>query len=425
MNFSWFLGRLGPMSFGIVEIISLLLSLGGFGVTPNPKPPTVEASLQYGMADADVVIHFDAASVVPGNYKVLTQLPDQPQIKASPDLAKAVRQMINEVEGPRSMAKGMIGFDPVTDLSDVTAFAKHTPNAPQPTFVVVAHGRFTPEMLDKMGKLTGKTVAKTGPASLIDMGDGNAVGLAKDGTLIAGATPLVKDRVADAWKAPSHAAGTNLGQAADMLAGHPVFGVSLTVSQAMRQQVLKEHPDKNFLTDLVRRGKGSSFAVYGDGIGWTFNDSTAAGLEQMAQLSDGIVDVLRAAQIAPRGFAKIALAALDSYKGLNKQVDTLLAHKADLNKLVASYTGDGQFKSKIDKDAKALRLNVRLSGKTLSEVVPVGVVLPMAAIGVLFKARAEAPQPLIVEPPGAKTKVPAPPSSSGPAAKPAPAPAHR
>ena len=403
------------MSFGIVEIISLLLSLGGFGVTPNPKPPTVDASLQYGMPDADIVIHFDAASVIPGNYKVLTQLPDQPQIKASPDLAKAVRQLINEVEGPRSMAKGMIGFDPVTDLSDVTAFAQHVPNAPQPTFVVVAHGKFTADMLTKVGKLTGKPLSVTaGPVGLLDMGDGNAVGLAKDGTLIAGTATLVKDRIATTWKAPSHAAGTNLGQAADMLAGHPVFGFSLTVSQAMRQHVLQEHPDQNFLTDLIKRGHGSSFAIYADGIGWTFNDSTAAGLDQMAQLSDGVVDVLRAAQIAPRGFAKIAIAALDSYKGLNKQVDALLAHKSDLNKLVTTYTGDGQFKSKIDKDAKALRLNVRLTGKSLSEVVPVGVVVPMAAIGFLVSGRSVQSPPM---------QIPAP--TSAPATKPAPAPTHR
>ncbi|HET9989640.1 MAG TPA: hypothetical protein VFQ65_14005, partial [Kofleriaceae bacterium] len=133
--------------------------------------------------------------------------------------------------------------------------------------------------------------------------------------------------------------------------------------------------------------------------GWTFTDSTAAGLEQMAQLSDGVVDVLRAAQIAPRGFAKIAIAALDSYKGLNKQVDALLAHKSDLNKLVTAYTGDGQFKSKIDKDAKTMRLNVRLTGKSLSEVVPVGVVVPMAAIGFLVGGRAQATPPLQIPAP--------------------------
>ncbi|MEO6773687.1 MAG: hypothetical protein ABI467_11815 [Kofleriaceae bacterium] len=382
------------MSFGIVEIISLLLSLGGLGLSPNPKPPTVDASLQYGVPDADLVVHFDAASVVPGNFKVLEQLPVQPEIQASPELARAARQLVNEVEGPRNMAKGMIGFDPVNDLSDVTAFVKHVANAAQPAFVVVAHGKFTAAMLDKIAKLTGKLVVKRGAASLIEMGDGNAVALAKDGALLAGAAPMIEERIAESWRAPSHAAGTNLGQAATMLAGHPVFGISLTVSQAMRQQVLKEHPEQNFLTDLVRRGHGSSFALYRDGIGWTFDDSTAAGLAQMAMFSDGVVDVLRAAQIAPRGFAKIAIAALDSYKGLNPQVDALIAHKADLDKLTALYTGDGQFKAKIQKDPRTLKLNVRLTGKSLSDVVPVGVIVPMAAIGVLFASRTQATVPV-------------------------------
>jgi len=379
------------MSFGIVEIISLLLSLGGFGLQPNPKPPTVDASLEYGIADADVMVHFDAASVIPSNYKVLLALPDQPSIKASPELTKVARQLINEVEGPRGMAKGMIGFDPVNDLSDVTLFARIVPKQ-DPTAVVVAHGKFTPAMLDKMAKFAGRQVVKVGAASLIEMDGGNAIAL-KNGTLIAGASVLVKERAADTWKAPPHPPGTNLGQAAEVLGGHPVFAVSLTVSQGVRDAVLKEHPEKNFFTDLIRRGKGSSFSVYTDGIGWTFNDSTAAGVDQMALLSDGVVDVLRAAQIAPRGFAKIALAALDSYKGLNKQVDALIAHKGDLNKLVAQYTGDGQFKAKIDKDPKAQRLTVRLSGKTVSEVVPVGVVIPMAALGFLLVGREAAPPP--------------------------------
>lgn len=399
------------MSFGIVEIISLLLSLGGFGLQPNPKPPTVDASLEYGMPDADVVVHFDAASVIPNNYKVLLALPDQPSIKASPELTKMARQMINEIEGPRGMAKGMVGFDPVTDLSDVTLFARAVPEQ-QPMAVVVAHGKFTPAMLEKVAKFAGKTIVKVGAASLIEMGDGNAIAL-KNGTLLAGSAPLIKERAADMWKAPPHAPGTNLGQAADLLAGHPVFAVSLTASQLLRDQVLKEHPDKNFLTDVVRRGKGSSFAVYTDGIGWTFNDSTAAGLEQMAQLSDGVVDILRAAQIAPRGFAKIAIAALDSYKGMNKQVDALIAHKSDLNKLVGQYTGDGQFKAKVDRDPKTLHLSVRLTGKSVSEVVPVGVVIPMAAIGLFVGTRQVSSPPPAMQIPAApqkaQPKVPAPP----------------
>ena len=380
------------MSFGIVELISLLLSLGGFGLSPNPKPPTVDASLEFGLVDADFVAHFDAASVIPGNYKVLADLPNQPSIKSNPELVKLSRQLINEVEGPRGIAKSMVGFDPVTDLSDLTAFATIVPHS-QPTFIVVAHGRFESAMLDKISKLLGKQVTKSGNASLLEMGDGNAVAITKSGALLAGAASLVKERLADTWKAPSHAPGTSLGQAADMLAGHPVFGVSMTMSQMMRTEVLQRHTDQNFLTDLAKRGKGTSFAIYRDGIGWTWNDSTVAGLDQMASLSDGMVDLLRSAQIAPRGFAKIALAALDSYKGVNKDIDALVAHKADLNKIVASYIGDGQFKSKIDKDPKAMRVTVRLTGKSLSEVVPVGVVIPMMAVGFLVGGRSAAPPP--------------------------------
>jgi hypothetical protein len=402
------------MSFGIVELISLLLSLGGFGLADNPKPPTVDAALEYGMVDADFVVHFDAASVIPSNYKVLMAMADQPAVKASPELAKAVRQMINEVEGPRNMAKGMVGFDPVTDFKDVTAFAQIVPDQ-QPTFVVAVHGTFAPNFLDKISKLDGKTVTRIGANPMLETGDGNAVAL-KNGTLIVGKLALVKDRLADTWKAPSHAAGTNLGVAADMLAGHPVFGAAMTLSPATRREILAKHgSDKNFLTDLVQRGKGSTFSVYHDGLGWSWLDSTAAGLEQMAQVSDGTIDVLRAAQIAPRGFAKIALASLDSYKGRSAQVDDLIAHKADLTKIVSQFSGDGQFKAKIDRDAKNLKLTVRLTGKSLSDVVPAGVLVPLAAAGLFLRAGT----PVRVEP---VLEAPAQPLQQRPGTKPMPAP---
>ena len=42
--------------FGITEIITLLLSLSGFGVQPNPKAPSADVSLQYAMPDPDVVV---------------------------------------------------------------------------------------------------------------------------------------------------------------------------------------------------------------------------------------------------------------------------------------------------------------------------------------------------------------------------------
>jgi hypothetical protein len=125
----------------------------------------------------------------------------------------------------------------------------------------------------------------------------------------------------------------------------------------------------------------------------------------MAQMSEGVADLLRAAQIAPRGFAKIVLGALESYRGINKQVDAMLAHKADITKIVESYTGDGTFKVKIDKDPKAMKLTVRLTGKSVSEVVPFGVVIPMGAVGWLMLARepdAMPPPPMLMPAPAPK-----------------------
>ena len=63
---------------GLVEVITLLLGLSGFGLQPNPKAPTPDASLQYAIPDADVVVHVDAASLVPGNYAQLTKLACRP-----------------------------------------------------------------------------------------------------------------------------------------------------------------------------------------------------------------------------------------------------------------------------------------------------------------------------------------------------------
>ena len=82
---------------GFVELITLLLSLTGFGVQANPKAPTADQSLQYAMPDPDVVVHLDAVTFVPNNYKLLAALPNKPEIKASPELSQMV---FNDVDFP-------------------------------------------------------------------------------------------------------------------------------------------------------------------------------------------------------------------------------------------------------------------------------------------------------------------------------------
>ncbi|MBA3457122.1 MAG: hypothetical protein H0T42_28825 [Deltaproteobacteria bacterium] len=389
------------MSFGIVEVITLFLGMSGFGLQTNPKAPTAEQSLMYAMPDADVVVHFDAASVVPGNYKVLQNLPNQPQIKATPELAKMVRQAIGEVEGARGLAKGMTGIDLVTDISDATIFLQIVPQQ-DPNFVAVVHGKFSTGTIDKIAKMSRATVTKVGGGVMMEKGNDPAIGVTKDGIMIAGTASLVRDRLGDAWRAPARATGSNLAFAAEVLGAKPIYAVVLTMSATARKEALtKMGADKNFVTDLVQRHKAASFSVFVDGIGWTWIDSTRAGVDAMAMMSEGSLELLRALQIAPRGFAKIALGAIDSYKGTDKQIDELIRRKGDVLKIVESYTGDGNFKTKIDRDAKANKLTVRATGKTLSEVVPAGFFIPAAIIGMLtVRGAAQPPPPMQMPAPG-------------------------
>ncbi|HEX7836963.1 MAG TPA: hypothetical protein VF469_05840 [Kofleriaceae bacterium] len=373
------------MSFGIIEAITLLLGLTGAGLAPNPKPPAPDQALRYAIADPDIVAHVDAASMIPGNYKLLGQLADQPQIRASPELQKLVREAVGEIEGARGIARFATGIDVIADIADATAFVQIAPPA-EPSFVIAVHGKFAPANLEKMGAATGSSPTRVDAGHIVELGAGQpAVGLTRDGVMLVGTPGLVRDRLADGWHPPGHAAGTSLGYAADALADKPVFAVVVTMSPAARGELLKNLPSGGLAADLVTRHKVAALSVFHNGVGWIWGDSTRAGLDAMEQMSSGAIDLLRAAQIAPRGMAKIAVGALDAYQGKDPQVDDLIKHKADLLPLVEAYTGDGNFKVAVDKNPKALRLSVRATGKSASEVVPIGFVVPLGVLGYMFE----------------------------------------
>jgi hypothetical protein len=396
------------MSAGIVEVVSLLLGLNGFGVQANPKAPTADQALEYAVPDADIVVQFDAVSVIPGNYKALTHLVDEPAIKSSPELSSTVQDLVTQIEAPRALVKGMTGIDPTTDIYDATAFVQIMPDQ-QPHAVVAVHGKFTPATIAQIAKITGKSAMTAGAATWVDMDGDNALALTKDGVLLAGSSALVKERIGDGWKMPPHGVGTNLGYAADAINGKPVFALVLTLSPAARKLVAEKH-GQNFATELLRRHKAASLAIFHDGIGWTWVDTTKAGYDSMLEVSEGTVQVLRAAQIAPRGLANIVIGGLESYRGTDKRVDELLRHKADLQQLAETYIGDGNFKVAMTKDPKAMKLSVRLSDRSLAYVLPLGGLVPMGVAGaLLFRAEAAPRQPLTI---------PAPPHSAPPHAAP-------
>jgi hypothetical protein len=274
----------------------------------------------------------------------------------------------------------------------VTVFVRLAASG-DPTFLSVSHGKFTPAQITKIAATAHLQPIKVGGGMMIDLGDKPAIGITKSGVMLGGTPALVRDRLADGWKAPSHAAGTNLGYAADIINGKPVFAVVMTMAKSPRER-LKQAVGENFVGDLITRHKAAAFVVYHDGIGWTWVDTTKAGFDAMTMVSDGMLDVMRAAQIAPRGIAKIMIGGLESYRGKNPQLDDVITHKDEILKLVNTYSGDGNFKVAQSKDATAMKLVVRATGKTLSEVLPAGLVLPLAAVGFLVeRGSANAPQP--------------------------------
>ena len=398
-------------TFGIIEVISLLLGLAGFGIHEDPRPPTADAALEYAVVDPDLVVHVDAASLISGNYKVLVDLPNQPQIKGAPEAAAIVRKMIGEVEGMRGLARQATGIDVTSDVSDGTFFVQFVPSH-DPNFLACVHGKFTTANVDKIAATAHRKATPVGGGAWVEMDDNMSVGVTKDHVLLAGATPWVRDRMSDSWRAPSHAAGTNLGYAAAAIDSKPVIAWVMTLSAAARKEATRHMDGPNLLSDLIARHKAASFSIYADGLGWTWTDTSKSGLESMATMSDGVIDMLRAAQVAPRGMAKLVLGGLESYKS-DKRVDELLRHKEDLMKIVATYTGDGNFKVKVDKDPAKYTLAVRASGKSLSEVFPAGIIVPLAAIGFFVERSGVHSSSSIQVYPAAPPAPPAPPSPNG------------
>ncbi len=403
------------MALGIADIVSLIMGLSGFGLQPNPKAPTVDAALQYAMPDADVVVHVDAVSFVPHNFKALTQLPELPAIKASPELSRMVTEAITQVDQGRKLATAMSGIDVVDDIADATAFFQIVPNH-DPMFVIAVHGRFSTETIDKLATLTGAPPTKVGSGEMTTKGE-QAIGVTKDKVLLVGSTQLVKDRLADSWRAPAHRSGALAG-AAEVIAGKPVFAIMVAMTPSARSYLTPLIANGSAAAaDLFTRCKAASFALYHDGVGWSWTDSSKDGFDAMVMLSDGVIDLMRASQIAPRGIAKIALGALESFKS-DPRIAAVLRHRDDLLKVVTGFTGDGTFRVKADKDAKGFKLTIRATGKSLSEVLPVGLVVPVALAGAVFALSERQQRPL---PPA---MIATPPTRSLPPPRPAPAPRH-
>jgi hypothetical protein len=367
-------------------IIAAVLALTSFSVKHNPKAPGSNEVLELAVEDADFVVHLDVAATVGANYGVLAKLPEDPLISKVPELRDNISQAVMQIEAGRSMAKGMIGFDPVTDVSSVTAFVKMKIGAPQPDILVVVRGTLPKDLPGKLaGSMGGKAGTIDGRATAT-MPDGTMMATAKSGALLVGKPDWVTARAADAWKAPARAKGSAWARIATALDAKPFFMVASKPSAELVAQLTKDLGD-NFGRDLIANHTVGVLAASATGVAWMYEAKDAAFAKRMETASKGLIDLMRAAHLAPRGVAQLAVAALPSYAKVSKELDAVIASKDKLMEAVWDLTGDGKFAAKVKLDGNLV--SVTASGKKFSDVVPSSFVVGLAAIGFLVE-RAEA-----------------------------------
>src|SRR5262249_50342170 len=282
------------------------------------------------------------------------------------DMTKSIAA---QAQQGRAMVKSMVGFDPITDVTSVTMFAKFKNGADEPDFVIDVRGNLPPDLISKVSKATGAPMEVFGGRSGLVV-DKYYLGVAKSGDVLFGTTKLVKDRVADSWKAPARAANSHGARFAAILDEKPFLAYAFAPSAAMLK-MMEKGGDNPFI-GMLKDSDLAIAALRTDGVGWATYTKSAKADDDAVLAADGAIDLMRAFQIAPRGFAKLAVAYLDAYAGQSKEIDEIIKHKADILKIVEDYTGDGQFKAQVDKDPKAKSVVVHAIGKKLSEVMPLG-----------------------------------------------------
>lgn len=398
-------------------ILAIILAITSFSIKPNPKAPDADAALEQAVDEADLMVHVDWKATVGDNYPTFAKLADDPQIKQVPELAKVLRDATTQAEGGRAMFKNMIGFDLVTDLTSITAYAKLPAPGQQPDFLVVVRGNLAADLPQKIARgLGGKEETIDGRVTA-SMPDGTLIGFSKSGALIAGKREWAEPRLSDKWKAPGRARGSAWALIATALDKKPFFLVASKPSPDALAQLTATAGVDNFGKDLIANHQLLVVAATATGVHWMYQAKDGAFAARVKQASEGLIELMRAGHLFPRGVAELAAAALPSYAGQSPALDGAIKHKDKLMAAVDDLTGDGKFAATVK--LSGTLVTVETKGKRISDVVPTGVMVGLGAIGFLTATRAVSPpppaRPPVVTPVKPKPVKPAP-------AKPAPTP---
>ncbi|MBK7195330.1 MAG: hypothetical protein IPH80_22845 [Myxococcales bacterium] len=399
-------------------ILAMIMALTSFTIKPNPKAPAADAALAYAVDDADLVVHVDLQPTVIDNYPTWQKLADDPLIKQNAELAAGLRTAQTQVEGGRAMIKNLIGIDLTSDLTSLTAFARMR-GAGVPDFVVVVRGKFAADLPQRLVQpMGGKPETIDGRVAGATP-DGMLIGLTKDGTLLAGQRDLIAPRLADAWKPAPRAKGSAWAQIATVLDQRPFFALASKPSAAAAT-ALAAQVNASFGRDLIAQHTLAIVSASATGVGWVYQAKDAAFAARIKLASEGWIELMRAAHVAPRGLVELAVAALPSYAGTSPELDDAIKHKDQILAAVNELTGDGKFTATVTQ--KGALVTVTTKGRRLSDVLPVGVVVGLGALGSMaFTKQSGA----VSGPAGvyAPARPPARPSTPKPTPRPAPRPA--
>ncbi|MBK9033831.1 MAG: hypothetical protein IPL61_21615 [Myxococcales bacterium] len=405
-------------------ILAMIMALTSFAIKPNPKAPTAEVVLEHTVDDADVFVHLDLTPTVIDNYAVWQKLVDEPLVKQMPALRDGLRDASTQAEGGRAMVKSLIGVDLAADLTSITAYAKFKPSGP-PDVLVVVRGAIAADLPQRLSQNMGGKPETIDGRVAATTSDGMMIGTAKSGALLVGTRAWVAPRLADGWKAAPRARGSAWAHIATALTPKPFFVLASKPSSSAAAQLATQIP-ASFGRELVTQHTLAIVTASATGIGWTYQAKDAAFAARIKLASEGWIELMRAAHIAPRGMAELAVAALPSYAGRGAALDDAIKHKDQILAAVGELTGDGKFQATVKQSGTLVTVTTR--GRRISDVVPVGLVMGLGALGwVSATAPAPAPATVPARPTPRPTTVRPPPTRSTtprPAPKPSAGSAH-
>jgi hypothetical protein len=213
------------------------------------------------------------------------------------------------------------------------------------------------------------------------------MGTSKGGDLLVGKADWVKARVSNRWRGGAARAprSSPWGRIATALDARPFFLVASKAAPELITTLTKDLGD-NFGRDLLVNHKVAVLSATATGLTWMYDAKDAAFARRMETASKGLIDLMRAAHLAPRGMAQVAVAALPSYARMSKELDAVVAARDQVMAAVWDLTGDGKFSARVRVDGTLV--TTVATGKKFTDVVPASFVVGLGAIGFLTSGRA-------------------------------------